>query len=527
MPGLLTTVLISVLICGVDNGQAHHTNHILLDAHCLSGFVSLFGDTSHVHHVTQISFTVRCNTTTKRPLSILLSNLHCKSRNAILKYVVSPPGTSCTLQKHLTQFSETRNATQLAYKHLHIMSVANDMCSLPPAAHVMTRHDRLQKRQKGMSEDDSRGLAQTKRSYGSIGHKVLEHSSKSAAVIERVPQRAEHSTSARNTRNRAEAVLFHGLQDRRSDQNKVNSYLQSCDAMHLLDNIPGVEHVHFVDQSLLPHARPKKLLVGHHVKNGHHIYAYVVPLNTLHRVELYIEHARGHSRLNINREGFARHRILYPFNTVYPRGARNTTQTDKARLELVVKWYFVASGVVEAYFPDEAEAFSIRFCNALRYIANQSDHVAEQVSHRSSMQQPPRIHTSRKRRASSVHPSEDDIQSYLLQQYLLPSRAPSAAAPSVQHATESRQVATVKKTGNAKSELPKERRGVFDKVQAGAHISSETGRCSPSRSDNQQHTSLQVQDRSRAAATVGGSFIGLNMCRGWCDWMKDWLFNVH
>jgi hypothetical protein len=328
----------------------------------------------------------------------------------------------------------------------------------------MTRHYRLRNSRKGVSEDGSRGYARTKRSCGSAGHKAQEHSTKSAAVLEKVPQHADHSTKASKTHSTTESMSFHGSLDKGYERSKVHSYLQSCDAMHLLDNIPGAEHVHFVDQSLLSHARPKKLLVGYHSRSGDRIYAYVVPLNTLHRVELYTEHAYGQLRFNMNREGFARHRILHPFNKIYPRGAHNTTQADKARLELVIKWYFVAFRVVQTCFPGEAEAFSIRFCNALRYIANQSDHAADQLLDGSSAQQPRRIQASRKRRASSVHASESDIQSYLLQQFSPMSRTPSTAVLSVRHSPETRQVVTMKKTRNLAFDPPEERSGISDKV---------------------------------------------------------------
>lgn len=364
-----------------------------------------------------------------------------------------------------------------------------------------------------MSENGSRGHARAKRDCGSISHKVQARSSRSsssskpAALVERVHQRANHLKSARDTRKAVETLRPRDPLDKGCERSKLHSYLQSCDAMHLLDDIPGAEHVHFVDQSSLFHACRKKLLVGHHAQSGNRIYAYIVPSNELHRVELYTEHADGRSRLNLNRASIARHRILPPFNKVYPQGAQNTTQEDKTRFELVVLWYFVVTGAVQELFHDEAESFSIRFCGALRYIANQSVPAVDRSPHKHSVQ--------RKRVASSLLASENDIQSYLLQHFSPMSRTPSIAA---QHALENHQAGTIKETRNV----------VFEQLQAEAPSSSSvTGLCPSSPNGDQQPMSLQEQGLSRTAATPESSMTGLPTCREWCHWMKGWLFNGH
>lgn len=140
-------------------------------------------------------------------------------------------------------------------------------------------------------------------------------------------------------------------------------------------------------------------------------------MSAFHKVEFYIEDAQGCAKIHTSTEMVTNHRILHPFNRTYPRDPRTITQADSARLALVVKWYFVAAGTVQACFPEERKTFGKRFCAALRYIASQSKPASDRPSHTGFMQQQPPIHTGRNRSATGIHIDESDIQSSLLQMY--------------------------------------------------------------------------------------------------------------
>jgi hypothetical protein len=197
----------------------------------------------------------------------------------------------------------------------------------------------------------------------------------------------------------------------------ITDYFLSRGIIYLLDNIPRPSNVQFVDQRSLLYAWPQKLLIGHHAHSRDAIHAYLVPLDNSHRVEIYAEHDHGHSRLSLSGGEFARHHILVPFNNTYPRDARKITKTDLARVELLIEWYFIETGVVPAGFRGQGESFCKQLCNALRYIRRRAGPLPQCVPSESPVQTHHRVDIAREKSPSSAHVSEDDIQLSLLQQY--------------------------------------------------------------------------------------------------------------
>ena len=196
-------------------------------------------------------------------------------------------------------------------------------------------------------------------------------------------------------------------------------------APKILDSIPKAEEMHFVEQDFLSCAEPKKLLVGHHVRNGDSIFAYIVPKGTSHKVEYYIEDAQGGRKTQLTTAMVIKHRILRPFNSTYPQRTQSITRADTSRLALVVVWYFISAGMLQAYFRGEEKISRTQLYAALRYIERASNHSLNRSSQEETVQQSPHRQAGQVQSGSNIQIdeiSEIDIQSHLLQTYLLESR---------------------------------------------------------------------------------------------------------
>ncbi|KAB2100081.1 hypothetical protein AG0111_0g11706 [Alternaria gaisen] len=130
-----------------------------------------------------------------------------------------------------------------------------------------------------------------------------------------------------------------------------------------------LDEVRFVHQDFFLDAQPRKLFVGYHKEHGNDIYAYMRKPREYHRIEFYIEDTHALSRTVIRSEDVAKQRILHPFNKTYLESAHRIGQDEKARLTLMVKWYFIAAGVAKNCVLRETKAFPERLRSALEYIA--------------------------------------------------------------------------------------------------------------------------------------------------------------
>jgi hypothetical protein len=169
----------------------------------------------------------------------------------------------------------------------------------------------------------------------------------------------------------AKCPLVSMSDDEHSDLNKLHSYLGSYGALGLLGNLPDPDEVQFMNQDSFLDAQPKKLLVGHHRKHNNAIYAYMRKSRRFHKIEFYIEDTRAPSKTGINSENVAKQRILHPFNKTYPKVTHGIGQDEKARLTLMVKWYFIAAGIAKDCVLRETKAYPERLRSALEYIAKQ------------------------------------------------------------------------------------------------------------------------------------------------------------
>ncbi|KAG9194802.1 hypothetical protein G6011_04837 [Alternaria panax] len=156
------------------------------------------------------------------------------------------------------------------------------------------------------------------------------------------------------------------------DLRRLREYLEEHDSLYLLDNIPDAEDVKFVDQTYILEAQPKKLFVGSHAKSGDDIYAYMVRLQLrgFHEIRFYVEGAHGYKTI-LPAEATGKHRILHPFSKTYPRSIGPSEQADRARLTLMVKWYFIAAGIAKDCVLRETKSYPERLRAALEYIADE------------------------------------------------------------------------------------------------------------------------------------------------------------
>ncbi|KAH6612383.1 hypothetical protein C7974DRAFT_322549, partial [Boeremia exigua] len=167
----------------------------------------------------------------------------------------------------------------------------------------------------------------------------------------------------------AESLLVNISNDEHSDLDKLHTYLDSYGALYLLKNLPDPDEVQFLNQSFLVDAQPRKLLIGHHKERDNEIYAYMRKSRKFHEIKFYIEDLRASSKTAIRSEDVAKQRILHPFDKTYPKGTHSIGQDEKARLTLMVKWYFIAAGIAKDCVLRETKAYPERLRNALEYIA--------------------------------------------------------------------------------------------------------------------------------------------------------------
>ncbi|KAF2029645.1 hypothetical protein EK21DRAFT_89587 [Setomelanomma holmii] len=158
--------------------------------------------------------------------------------------------------------------------------------------------------------------------------------------------------------------------DDKTDYDRLRSFLDSHGILYLLDNIPEANAMQFVTQGFIPEAQPKKLFLGRHYKNDCEIYAYMRPSRDWHEIKFTLEDPRR--PLNITQmrtEDVAKQRLLHPFNKTFPKDGP-IDQGDRARLTLMVKWYFIAAGIATNLVLQETKAYPGRLRCALEYIAN-------------------------------------------------------------------------------------------------------------------------------------------------------------
>jgi hypothetical protein len=208
------------------------------------------------------------------------------------------------------------------------------------------------------------------------------------------------------------------------DLRRLREYLDEYDSLHLLENIPNTDEMKFFAQTFFLDAQPKKLFMGHS-KSGDDIYAYMVKLQRgFHAIRFYVESPRRKDA--ITAEDIAKQRILHPFSKTYPKHAAATDQSDRARLTLMVKWYFIAAGIATDCVLSETKAFPERLRFALEYIADRMGPgaVKQPKGLRNEDPSPDDDSTKQRTTSESSYVDESDIQSTLAGDPPVPSASP-------------------------------------------------------------------------------------------------------
>ncbi|KAF2829078.1 hypothetical protein CC86DRAFT_345531 [Ophiobolus disseminans] len=219
-----------------------------------------------------------------------------------------------------------------------------------------------------------------------------------------------------------------------TDYDTLCQYLDGYNDLHLLDNIPDADRLGFADQDWLPEGQPKKLFIGRLLQSEDEIYAYMKPNRPVggwHEIHFWVENPSRSLPTHLSCNTVVKHRILHPFNKTYPKDAHPVEQGDRARLTLMIKWYFIAAGIAKDVVLRETKAYPERLRSALEYIAARMGRSAAKPRERensnmpSEPQAPPRV-------PSEQLFDESHIQSDLAAtpQPDAPAPEPSATAPS-------------------------------------------------------------------------------------------------
>jgi hypothetical protein len=203
------------------------------------------------------------------------------------------------------------------------------------------------------------------------------------------------------------------------DLRRLLDYLKEHEALYLLENLPEADEMQFVDQTSLPEAQPKKLFVGRDAKSGDEIYAYMVGLpRGFHEVRFYVQTA--HDEEPMKTETVAKQRVLHPFSKCYPKQPSSLEQSDRARLTLMVKFYFISAGIATDCVLKETKKYPERLRVALDYVADRMGPAAAKPPTRTGVGNDdpavPSTGPPAKQRLSSSESSfvdESDIQSTL------------------------------------------------------------------------------------------------------------------
>ena len=170
---------------------------------------------------------------------------------------------------------------------------------------------------------------------------------------------------------------------------RLLNYLSERKSLYLLDNIPDVEAMQFTDQTQMADARPKKLFVGSHAESGCDIYAYMIQTEQRSEVRFYAEGIGFRSAIRC--EDVGHQRILHPFSKTCPKATTvPLTTADRARLTLIVKYYFIVAGIATDCVLKEAKTFPERLRTVLGYIAERMGPAAVKPPPQSAISRSPK-----------------------------------------------------------------------------------------------------------------------------------------
>lgn len=169
------------------------------------------------------------------------------------------------------------------------------------------------------------------------------------------------------------------------DLHTLLQYLGEGDEEELLGLIPGPCNVTFEEQTSFPEMLGKKLLVGWETPNRNAIYAYIRPTRGSHVVNYFAEGFPEENRQPIQATQLALHEIMYPFSKVYPENVHSIELRDRRRLTALVKWYFIAAGIIRDRILRETKDYPRLIKEALQYIRRRTQSEENVASNAISM----------------------------------------------------------------------------------------------------------------------------------------------
>lgn len=159
-------------------------------------------------------------------------------------------------------------------------------------------------------------------------------------------------------------------QGHKSDYHILTEYLEEREVIHLLNNIPQAVEMRFEEQHLFTeNAQPVKLFVGTHRTSGASVYAYMLKgTRKYHEIHFYTEDDL-HVPERITSAIAAVQDLARPFDKTGKNANTIDDQESLARLMLIIKWYFLASGTARNVVLNETKSFPSRFRIILEHIA--------------------------------------------------------------------------------------------------------------------------------------------------------------
>jgi hypothetical protein len=158
------------------------------------------------------------------------------------------------------------------------------------------------------------------------------------------------------------------------DYEVLCDYLEERNLTYLLKNIHDVDELQFFDGKLSPDSLPKKLYIG---KNHHNdnIYAHMQNTRGTHAVRCWSRNPANSAgtalqHLTLQHQDISQLTIIHPFNKTYTKDRRSLSAADLERMDILVKWYFIAGGIATNIVLRETPSYPDRLVSTLAYIAD-------------------------------------------------------------------------------------------------------------------------------------------------------------
>jgi hypothetical protein len=114
-----------------------------------------------------------------------------------------------------------------------------------------------------------------------------------------------------------------------------------------------------------PESLPKKLYLGKN-KTNDNIYAHMRLLRGTYSVQCWSrDPANGTDGITLQHSDVGQQTIIHPFNKTYTKDRRSLTAADQERLDILVKWYFIAAGIATNIVLRETPSYPTRLVSTL------------------------------------------------------------------------------------------------------------------------------------------------------------------